>query len=43
MEEYNKAAWQEIIGRCEEAGVDSFELNMSCPHGMPERRMCAAV
>ena len=43
MEEYNKAAWQEIIGRCEEAGVDSFELNMSCPHGMPERRMGAAV
>lgn len=43
MEEYNKGAWQEIVGRCEEAGVDSFELNMSCPHGMPERRMGAAV
>ncbi|TWT41639.1 NAD-dependent dihydropyrimidine dehydrogenase subunit PreA [Botrimarina hoheduenensis] len=43
MEEYNKNAWQEIVGRCEEAGVDSFELNMSCPHGMPERRMGAAV
>ncbi|QDT69250.1 NAD-dependent dihydropyrimidine dehydrogenase subunit PreA [Planctomycetes bacterium MalM25] len=43
MEEYNKDAWQEIVQRCEEAGVDSFELNMSCPHGMPERRMGAAV
>ena len=43
MEEYNQGAWQEIVGRCEEAGVDSFELNMSCPHGMPERRMGAAV
>ncbi len=43
MEEYNKNAWQEIVGRCEEAGVDSFELNMSCPHGMPERKMGAAV
>ncbi|MEN1679596.1 MAG: NAD-dependent dihydropyrimidine dehydrogenase subunit PreA [Planctomycetota bacterium] len=43
MEEYNKGAWQEIVGRCEEAGVDLFELNMSCPHGMPERRMGAAV
>lgn len=43
MEEYNKGAWQEIVQRCEEAGVDSFELNMSCPHGMPERRMGAAV
>lgn len=43
MEEYNKAAWQEIVGRCEEAGVDAFELNMSCPHGLPERRMGAAM
>ncbi|TWT37801.1 NAD-dependent dihydropyrimidine dehydrogenase subunit PreA [Posidoniimonas corsicana] len=43
MEEYNKDVWQEIIGRCEEAGVDSFELNMSCPHGLPERRMGAAM
>ncbi|MDQ2919300.1 MAG: NAD-dependent dihydropyrimidine dehydrogenase subunit PreA, partial [Verrucomicrobiota bacterium] len=29
MEEYNKDAWTEIVGRCEEAGVDSFELNFS--------------
>ncbi len=43
MEEYNKNAWQEIIGRCEEAGVDAFELNMSCPHGLPERKMGAAM
>ncbi len=43
MEEYNKNAWQEIIGRCEDAGVDAFELNMSCPHGLPERRMGAAM
>jgi dihydropyrimidine dehydrogenase (NADP+)/dihydropyrimidine dehydrogenase (NAD+) subunit PreA len=43
MEEYNKSAWQEIVGRCEEAGVDSFELNFSCPHGLPERKMGAAM
>ncbi len=43
MEEYNQNAWQEIIGRCEEAGVDAFELNMSCPHGLPERKMGAAM
>jgi dihydropyrimidine dehydrogenase (NADP+)/dihydropyrimidine dehydrogenase (NAD+) subunit PreA len=43
MEEYNKDAWQEIVGRCEEAGVDAFELNMSCPHGLPERKMGAAM
>ena len=38
MEEYDRGPGQEIIGRCEEAGVDAFELNMSCPHGLPERR-----
>ena len=43
MEEFDKAAWQEMIGRCEEAGVDAFELNMSCPHGLPERKMGAAM
>ena len=43
MEEYNKDAWTEIVGRCEEVGVDSFELNFSCPHGLPERKMGAAM
>ena len=36
-------AWEEIVGRCEEVGVDAFEINFSCPHGMPERRMGMAV
>lgn len=43
MEEYNKNAWEEIIGRCEEVGVDAFEINFSCPHGMPERKMGMAM
>jgi dihydropyrimidine dehydrogenase (NADP+)/dihydropyrimidine dehydrogenase (NAD+) subunit PreA len=43
MEEYNKDAWIEIVERCEDAGVDSFELNFSCPHGLPERKMGAAM
>jgi len=43
MEEYNRDAWHEIVERCEAAGVDSFELNMSCPHGLPERKMGAAM
>lgn len=43
MEEYNKDAWIEIIERCEAAGVDCFELNFSCPHGLPERKMGAAM
>lgn len=43
MEEYSKDAWIEIVERCQDAGVDSFELNFSCPHGLPERKMGAAM
>src|SRR3984893_11858526 len=43
MEEYYKAAWSEIVERCQDAGADSFELNFSCPHGLPERKMGAAM
>jgi dihydropyrimidine dehydrogenase (NADP+) len=43
MEECNKEAWAEILGRCQEVGVDAFEINFSCPHGMPERRMGMAM
>lgn len=43
MEEYNRDAWVEIIQRCEETGVDAFELNFSCPHGLPERKMGSAM
>jgi dihydroorotate dehydrogenase subfamily 1 len=28
---------------CQDAGVDAFELNFSCPHGLPERKMGAAM
>ena len=43
MEEYNQDAWVEIVQRCEATGVDAFELNFSCPHGLPERKMGAAM
>ena len=43
MEEFNKDAWCEIVERCQDAGVDGFELNFSCPHGLPERKMGAAM
>ncbi len=43
MEEYHRDAWVEIVARCEAAGVDAFELNFSCPHGLPERRMGSAM
>jgi dihydroorotate dehydrogenase subfamily 1 len=43
MEEFRRDAWVEIVERCQEAGVDGFELNFSCPHGLPERKMGAAM
>lgn len=43
MEEFNKDAWIEIVERCQDCGVDAFELNFSCPHGLPERKMGAAM
>ncbi|RYD31521.1 MAG: NAD-dependent dihydropyrimidine dehydrogenase subunit PreA [Verrucomicrobiaceae bacterium] len=43
MEEYSRDAWVEIVERCQDAGVDGFELNFSCPHGLPERRMGSAM
>jgi dihydropyrimidine dehydrogenase (NADP+)/dihydropyrimidine dehydrogenase (NAD+) subunit PreA len=43
MEEYNRDAWVEIVERCQNTGIDAFELNFSCPHGLPERKMGAAM
>lgn len=43
MEEFHKDSWIELVERCEAAGVDGFELNFSCPHGLPERRMGSAM
>ena len=43
MEEYRKEAWVEIVERVQETGVDAFEMNLSCPHGLPERKMGAAM
>jgi len=43
MEEYRRDAWVELVERCQACGVDAFELNFSCPHGLPERKMGAAM
>jgi len=43
MEEYAKDRWVELVERCQACGVDAFELNFSCPHGLPERKMGAAM
>ncbi len=39
MEEYDKERWQELTRVVQDTGVDAFELNFSCPHGMTERKM----
>src|SRR5215468_9787726 len=39
MEEYSKERWQELTRMVQDTGVDAFELNFSCPHGMTERKM----
>jgi dihydropyrimidine dehydrogenase (NADP+) len=43
MEEYEKSRWQELTRMVQDTGVDAFELNFSCPHGMPERKMGSAM
>jgi dihydroorotate dehydrogenase subfamily 1 len=43
MEEYSKDRWIELVERSQACGVDAFELNFSCPHGLPERKMGAAM
>ncbi len=43
MEEYNRDRWHEIVRRVQETGVDAFEMNLSCPHGLPERKMGMAM
>ena len=43
MVESKKEAWQEIIKQIQDTGVDGFELNFGCPHGMSERGMGSAM
>lgn len=43
MEEYRREAWHEIVEKVQATGVDAFELNLSCPHGLPERKMGMAM
>lgn len=42
MVEPRQEAWHEIIKKVQDVGVDGFELNFGCPHGMAERGMGAA-
>lgn len=41
MAEPKEDDWEELARKVSEAGVDMLELNLGCPHGMPERGMGA--
>jgi dihydropyrimidine dehydrogenase (NAD+) subunit PreA len=43
MMESKKESWHRVIKRIQDVGVDGFELNFGCPHGMSERGMGSAV
>lgn len=43
MLEPDKQIWNEVIKEIEDSGVDGFELNFGCPHGMAERGMGSAI
>lgn len=43
MAEVRKQDWQELAAAVEKAGCDAIELNFSCPHGMPEKGIGAAI
>jgi dihydropyrimidine dehydrogenase (NAD+) subunit PreA len=43
MVESKQESWHRVIKQIQDAGVDGFELNFGCPHGMSERGMGAAV
>ena len=43
MVESKRETWHDITKRTQDVGVDGFELNFGCPHGMSERGMGSAV
>jgi dihydropyrimidine dehydrogenase (NAD+) subunit PreA len=43
MIESKRQSWHRVIKRIQDVGVDGFELNFGCPHGMSERGMGSAV
>ncbi|PWI57836.1 NAD-dependent dihydropyrimidine dehydrogenase subunit PreA [Sulfoacidibacillus thermotolerans] len=43
MMDCNRERWHELVKRVQDVGVDGFELNFGCPHGMSERGMGSAV
>ncbi len=43
MAPVNKAAWQDLVKTLNDTPADAFELNFSCPHGMPEKGIGMAI
>ena len=43
MEEFKRERWHTIVREVQATGIDAFELNLSCPHGLPERKMGMAM
>jgi dihydropyrimidine dehydrogenase (NAD+) subunit PreA len=43
MAEMDPSRWQKLAKKVQETGIDAIELNVSCPHGMPEKGMGSAI
>jgi len=43
MAPVSKAAWQDLVKILNDTPADAFELNFSCPHGMPEKGIGMAI
>jgi dihydropyrimidine dehydrogenase (NAD+) subunit PreA len=43
MIESKRESWHRAIKKIQDVGIDGFELNFGCPHGMSERGMGSAV
>ena len=43
MAPVERQEWQDLVKTLNETPIDAFELNFSCPHGMPERNIGMAI
>ena len=43
MSPVDKSAWQQLVQTLNNTPIDAFELNFSCPHGMPEKGIGMAI
>lgn len=43
MAPVERVAWQNLVRTLNNTPIDAYELNFSCPHGMPERNIGMAI